>query len=135
VGTGIARVAVTPRKSIVGYRDIKLACNYIPAPVVKRDRVFCRQKQLVLHTRIQTTLDLYTQKDSDEARAAGRVPASAWDAIGAGAMKMWAGLWVQVFRLLDAKPLKMIVPQEPEPPETRTPSILAQVAPANTAPD
>jgi hypothetical protein len=64
-------------------------------------------------------LDLYTQEHGDEARAAGRVPASAWDAIGAGAMKMWAGLWVEVFRLLDAKPLKEYGRHE----ETRTPDL------------
>jgi hypothetical protein len=64
-------------------------------------------------------LDLCTQEDGDEARAAGRVPASAWDAIGAGAMKMWAGLWVEVFRLLDAKPLKEYGRHE----ETRTPDL------------
>ena len=64
-------------------------------------------REILRRSRIQTTLDLYTQEDSDEARAAaGRVPAGARDALEAGAMKMWAGLWVEVLRLLVAKPLK-----------------------------
>jgi hypothetical protein len=79
--------------------------------LVNKAKVAPKTVQGILrHSRIQTTLDLYTQEDSEEARAAqGESPVGARDELGAGAMKMWAGLWVEVLRLLAANPLKEMV--------------------------
>jgi hypothetical protein len=72
--------------------------------LVNRAKVEPKTVQGILrHSRIQTTLDLYTQEDSDEAMKHGRRRESSCrrsDALGAGAMKMWAGLWVELLGCL-----------------------------------
>ena len=52
---------------------------------------------ILRHSRIQTTLDLYTQEDSDETRAAQGEFLKALDAFRSAAMKLWVGLWIGFF--------------------------------------
>jgi hypothetical protein len=61
---------------------------------------------ILRHSRIHTTLDLYTQEDGDETRAARPVPQGPRHAIGSGAVKMWVRLWIEAFDRLLLKPLK-----------------------------
>jgi hypothetical protein len=79
--------------------------------LVNKAKVAPKTVQGILrHSRIQTTLDLYNPgRQRGSTGGAGRVPAGARDELGAGAMKMWAGLWVEVLRLLAANPLKEMV--------------------------
>ena len=52
---------------------------------------------ILRHAKIQTTLDLYTQEDSDETRAA---QGEFLDAVGMNRRrcnKLWVGLWVGIF--------------------------------------
>jgi hypothetical protein len=54
---------------------------------------FCSKSEFE-HTRSQTTLDLYTQEDSDETRAA---QGEFLNAVGmSGELKLWVELWVGV---------------------------------------
>jgi hypothetical protein len=65
---------------------------------------------ILRHSRIQTTLDLYTQGDNDETRAAqGEFLKARRHAVRSSAMKLWVGLWVEVFRLFAAQPLKDMI--------------------------
>ncbi len=59
--------------------------------LVNKAKVAPKTVQGILrHSRVQTTLDLYTQEDRDEARAAR---AGARNELGVGAMKMWVGVF------------------------------------------
>jgi hypothetical protein len=66
--------------------------------LVNKPKVEPKTVQGILrHSRIQTTLDFYTQEDSDEARAAqGAYLKAPGNAAGASAMTLWAELWVGV---------------------------------------
>ena len=80
---------------------------------------------ILRHSRIQTTLDLYTQGDSDETRAAqGEFLEGPRHAVRSSAMKLWVGLQVQVFRVFYANPLKDMVGTRGLEPLTSTVSIL-----------
>ena len=52
---------------------------------------------ILRHSKIQTTLDLYTQEDSDETRAAQGKFLDGRGNEHNGELKVWVGLWVGVF--------------------------------------
>ena len=93
-------------------------CNWL----VNKAKVEPKTVQGILrHSRIQTTLDLYTQEDSDEARAsAGQVPESS-RSIGNGAMNvLWVELWVGDFSGCASNLLKDMVGPWGLEPQTST---------------